>query len=190
MSYMQDDWEDWLPMAKFNDNNTTSATTEVSPFFANLGFHPRMGFEPMANAPQSAAEINANEFANRMENLNKFLQENMRLAQMTYESYANTHRIPAPMFKVGDKVWLNAKNICTQRPSRKLDWKKLGIFKIIETVGKYAYKLDLPPSTRIYPVFHVSLLEAAANDPHQDTYSLQLQLLLLTTRRNGRLTRF
>ena len=42
---LQDDWVDWLPLVEFTGNNTTSETTGFSPFFAEMGFHPRMGFE-------------------------------------------------------------------------------------------------------------------------------------------------
>ena len=43
--------------------------------------------------------------------------------------------------------------------SRKLDWKQLGPFTIIECIGTQAYRLELPKSMKIHPVFHVVLLE-------------------------------
>src|SRR5439155_24041465 len=62
-------------------------------------------------------------------------------------------------FNVGDKVWLLSTNIRTERPSKKLDWKRLGPFSITKHIGTQAYQLALPKSMRIHPVFHVSLLE-------------------------------
>lgn len=46
VAYLQDDWVDWLPLAEFAANDTVSETTTATPFFANYGFHPRLGFEP------------------------------------------------------------------------------------------------------------------------------------------------
>jgi hypothetical protein len=47
VSYMQDDWSDWLPLAEIAANSIFSETTGLSPFFANYGFHPRLGVEPI-----------------------------------------------------------------------------------------------------------------------------------------------
>ena len=45
-------------------------------------------------------------------------------------------------------------------PSKKLDWKQLGPFKVLKRIGLQSYKLDLPSTMHyIYNVFHVSLLE-------------------------------
>ena len=57
-------------------------------------------------------------------------------------------------------MWLNAKNNTTKRPSKKLDQKKLGPFKISKAISSHAFQLELPNTLRfIHPVFHVSLLE-------------------------------
>ena len=56
----------------------------------------------------------------------------------------------------------------TRRPSHKLDHRRLGPFEVITDPRlrtPYATRLRLPETMRIYPIFHVSLLEHAANDP-------------------------
>jgi hypothetical protein len=50
-------------------------------------------------------------------------------------------------------------NIQIKQPSTKLDYKKLGLFKIKRIIGLVNYKLVLPKTMNIYPVFHISLLE-------------------------------
>ena len=41
VSYQQDDWTMFLPMAEFTYNNTLHSSIGTSPFFANFGFQPR-----------------------------------------------------------------------------------------------------------------------------------------------------
>jgi hypothetical protein len=64
-----------------------------------------------------------------------------------------------PMLEKRDKVYLLRRNINTKRPSNKLDYKKLGPFKISEVVGLVNYRLELPKTINIHSVFHISLLE-------------------------------
>jgi hypothetical protein len=72
-----------------------------------------------------------------------------------YDKYYNIKL----MFKEGDKVYLIRRNIQTKQPSTKLDHKKLGLFKIKKIIRLVNYKLVLPKTMNIYPVFHISLLE-------------------------------
>ena len=75
------------------------------------------------------------------------------------ELSANRRRRPAPNLIPGQKVWLLRRNISTTRPSSKLDVRRLGPFPIIGQIGTSSYRLQLPPSMHVHPVFHVSLLE-------------------------------
>lgn len=61
-------------------------------------------------------------------------------------------------------VWLLTKNIKTERLSKKLDYKRIGFYKVKELVGS-SYRLDLPTSIKIHDVFHSNLLRSAGNDP-------------------------
>src|SRR5208282_3999490 len=55
-NYMQDDWSTWLSMAKFADNNAKSSATQMTPFFLNKGFHPRMSFDADPTKPTTSRE--------------------------------------------------------------------------------------------------------------------------------------
>src|SRR6266403_760280 len=64
-----------------------------------------------------------------------------------------------PDIAIGDLIMLNARNIRTKRPSKKLSPKLYGPFKILEKKGNRAFKLELSPRWKIHPIFHISLLE-------------------------------
>jgi transposase InsO family protein len=164
ISYLQDDWAEWLATAEFAGNCTRSETTNLSPFFALYGFHPRMGFEPIQPDKRPATR-DAQAFADTMQKIWTFCQAEMTASQALHEKYANRSRKPARRFQLGQKVWLNAKNIKTLRPQKKLDWKNLGPFPIKRVINPSAYELDLPTSMKIHPVFNVTLLQPAVSTP-------------------------
>ena len=56
------------------------------------------------------------------------------------------------------KVWLNSKYIKTKR-NRKQETKFFGLFRMLYSVKKQAYKLKLLRTWKILDVFHMSLLE-------------------------------
>jgi hypothetical protein len=157
--YQQDDWYDLLPLAEFAYNNAKHASTQVSPFYANYGYHPRMSIADQFSHDQGMNPT-AHDFAKRLERIHQDLIRNLREAQAKYKERYDAKIKDPPLFKVGDLVWLSRKYISTNRPSSKLDYKRLGPFKILKVVGeaKSAYKLELPAQMRIHPVFHVSLL--------------------------------
>ena len=81
------------------------------------------------------------------------------------ERSANRKRRAAPSLQLGDKIWLLRRHVASTRPSAKLDVRRLGPFPVIGPVGSSAFRLELPPSIRIHPVFHVTLLEPYVGNP-------------------------
>jgi hypothetical protein len=160
-NYQQDNWQELLTLAEFCYNNSTSGTTRVSPFFATYGYHPRT-MEDVVISGESQAPV-ARDYIMKLQELHQQLRDDIAYSQDVYAEQANRRRLPDPVLKPGEQVWLKRKNIQTTRPSEKLDWKMLGPYTISERVGSRAYKLDLPPSVHIHPVFHISLLEPTSS---------------------------
>jgi len=151
-------------MAEFSYNNTLSATLGITPFQAMYddNSHYLINSNPGAKLPAPSV---IKEYVDRLFELDSYLRSEMSWSQATYSEQANKSRIPPPKLEVGDEVWLLCRNVKTTRPSMKLNFKRLGKFRILQKVSSHAYKLDLPVSIKVYPVFHVSLLEPAATDP-------------------------
>ncbi|SCV67085.1 BQ2448_5731 [Microbotryum intermedium] len=134
--YHQDDWYDLLPLAEFSYNNSFHSSIGMTPFFASCGYHPRL-------------EVTLQETP----------VPDIRRSQESHACYTNLCHAPTPPLVLGQKVMLNQRNICTARPSLKLDSNKLGPFAIKRIINNVTYELDLPSMMRIHPVFHVSLLK-------------------------------
>jgi hypothetical protein len=159
-NHEQDDWFDLLPLAEFAYNNASQESTQMSPFYANYGFHPRFlaEFTP-TNVPAS------DDFAAHLHEAHERLVENVKQAQ-NYQARYYDAKHKSIEFQPGDMVWLNSTNIATSRPSKKLDWKRLGPFKVLKRIGLQAYQLELPITMRnIHDTFHVSLLEPYKTTP-------------------------
>ena len=60
--------------------------------------------------------------------------------------------------KAGNHVWLENKNIQLNQPSKKLDNKRYGPFRIIKDIGSEAFQLELPEGWMIHNVFNKDLL--------------------------------
>jgi len=86
-----------------------------------------MGFEPRQN--HSNLET-VNEFTERMKAAIDEAKSVIHKAQDDIKRYYDRRRTPALVFKPGDKVFLDASDIRTTRPSQKLSHRRLGPFVI------------------------------------------------------------
>jgi hypothetical protein len=59
-------------------------------------------------------------------------------------------------------VWLSLENITTDHLSKKLD-AKYAKYTVIEVVGSYSYRLNMPPG--IHNVFYTRLLKPVTTNP-------------------------
>jgi len=122
-----------------------------------------MGFES-SQAPSGLETVN--KFTERMKSATEEAKSAICKAQEDMTQYYNRKRTPAPVYKLGDQVYLDASDIKTTRPSLKLSHCRLGPFKIERQVRLLAYRLKLPYRMRqLHLVFNIIKLSAALEDP-------------------------
>jgi len=122
-----------------------------------------MGFEPQQN-PSSLEKVN--EFTERMRMAIEEAKSMIHKAQDNMKRYYDRRRTLAPVFNPGDKVFLDASDIRTMRPSQKLSHRWLGPFVVERRIGPMAYRLKLPHSMKqLHPVFNIVKLTPAPDDP-------------------------
>jgi len=78
--------------------------------------------------------------------------------------YYNLKKFEGLDLKEGDKVWLLYKNFKLRQLSKKLDYIKIRLFKIIVKITEVIYRLNLPAKVRIYLVQYIIMLELAYRD--------------------------
>jgi len=66
--------------------------------------------------------------------------------------YYNLKKFKGLDLKKGDKVWLLYKNFKLRWLSKKLDYVKIGLFKIVEKISEVMYRLNLLMKMKIYPI--------------------------------------
>nr|GEY89491.1 hypothetical protein [Tanacetum cinerariifolium] len=98
----------------------------------------------------------------------QMLQFHLPRAQVRMKAVADTHRTES-IFDVRQWMWLKLQPH-RQISVRKGKYNKLlpmyyGTFQILTELGMAAYKLQLPPTAQIHPVFHVSQLKLFKGDP-------------------------
>jgi len=104
-NYQQDNWALLLPLAEFAYNNTASATTGISPFFANKGYHPRLSTNLLAPSSSSEAQC----YVADLDQLHSQLKASIAEAQERYQKAADRQWIPSPAFRIGNHVYVKAK---------------------------------------------------------------------------------
>ena len=72
------------------------------------------------------------------------MEASLKITAETIKQFYDRTKGESIQYKKGDKVWLEATNVTTKYPMKKLNNKHLGPFEILEKVGKLAYYLKLP----------------------------------------------
>lgn len=160
MSTEQDRWSKWLPMAQFAYNNAMHSSTRMAPFQCLYGQLP---LSNPSNVEVDTPEANstADAWSQRIKEAHstlKLSKERMALSRPKSET---------PVFEIGEKVWLNARNIWLKTKAAKLDNRRLGPYPIKTCISDWVYELELLETLKVHPVFYIGLFSKVTEAEHR-----------------------
>jgi len=137
IDHRQEQWPEWLGTAEFTYNNKAHSSTRTSPFKANYGQDPRMGFEGRKKGKYAGAE----KFVEKMKEIQEEAKVALGKAQADMKKYADKKRLDIEGYKVGDLVMLSTKDLKYQmigRRTEKLTERFVGPYRIKKIVSSNA----------------------------------------------------
>lgn len=152
-------WYRWLFLAKYWYNTTFHSTLGRTPYEVVYGTLPReFGVEQLEQCTVPATWLKEREI------MMELLQQQLKRGQDRMKAQADKKRTDRE-FAVGDLAFLRhqpfIQTSLAQCPFQKLAIRHYGPYKIEARVGKVAYKLKLPATSKIHPMVHVSQLKQA-----------------------------
>ena len=148
-------WPKILPILQALLNNSSSSTTGQTPNELAYGFTPNTALDLLVPAPGKALGFLVARDAAKV---------TIDFANINSKHHYDRHH--QPMFlKIGDYAFLRLHkgyNIPANLGiTKKLSQQYVDPFKVLERVGRLAYRLDVPEDWRVHPVFTVAQLEPA-----------------------------
>jgi len=162
IDHRQEQWPEWLGTAEFAYNNKMHTGTKVSPFQANYGQNPRMGFEMRKKGRFEKAE----KFAERMKEVQREAKAALAKVQEDIKKYADRKRADAVEYWMGDLLLLSTKDLKWQivgQQSEKLTEQFVGPYKVKAIISSNAVELELPSTIKIHLVVNVSRIQRYTN---------------------------
>jgi hypothetical protein len=138
---------------EFAYNASRALGVENTPFEANFGFSPKEPPDLLFNMrPSIPVSQDANERLRVLHDVHTLVRSVLQLHKD--EMKARTEPSTTPHFAIGDKVSVVTTNLSMRgQPNRKLIDRQLGPFTVEEQTGKHSYRLKLPATLRLHPVF-------------------------------------
>ena len=124
INHCQTDWVNWLSIVKFAHNQILTSAIKFSPFLLNYGQQPQFSFALKGKERNLAAS----EFVEEMKNTQQITKSTLKMVLYDIKWF-HDHKVCPPIeYKPGDLVLLEATNIKTEQPSKKVDNKCYGPF--------------------------------------------------------------
>lgn len=155
-------WSQHLAWAEYAHNSLPVAATGLSPFQCSMGYQP-----PLFPSQESEASVpSVQAFIQRCKATWGRARAALLRSRSRVKRVADRHRVKAPRYRRGQRVWLSTKDLPLKVDSQKLAPRFIGPYLIERVFGPSAVRLRLPSSLRrIHPTFHVSRIKPVRRCP-------------------------
>ncbi|MBW0524420.1 hypothetical protein O181_064135 [Austropuccinia psidii MF-1] len=96
VSYHQDDWNTWLPLAEFAYNNSDHSSTKQSPFFTVYGRDPQF------DSAHITQDNPAGNLSTKIQSVQQDVKRGLEVAINRFKRHADKRRASPPVFNPGD----------------------------------------------------------------------------------------
>ncbi|KAL4271478.1 hypothetical protein GQ457_13G013980 [Hibiscus cannabinus] len=167
-------WEQYLAWAEYWYNTAYQTSAGMTPFRALYGRDPPTVLTYVEGSSNNSQVDRA---LQERDELLRVLKRNLVQAQNRMKTQADRRRRELEL-EEGSWAFVRLQpyrqlSLRLQR-HHKLSPRFFGPYRVIKRIGSVAYQLDLPESTRIHPVFHVSQLKPCKGQPLQQITPLPL----------------
>jgi hypothetical protein len=154
-------WAQWLSLVEYWYNTNWHSALNKSPIEILYNHSPRhFGLVPS----DARGLTDLQHWLDERNTILALLHQQLLRVQQKMKSAADKKRSFLE-FAVDDLVFLKLQpyiqNSVAINSNQKLAYKYYGPYRVLARVGKVAYRLDLPDTSRIHPVIHVSQLKRA-----------------------------
>ena len=140
----QTTWVQFLSLAEFVHNSWPHDKTSLTPHELLFGIKPPF--------PLSSEEVQTPDVTTRLRQIKEARDKAEEALRISKDK-------PIPVsFEEGEQVWLEGWNLKTHHPTAKLAPQCYGPFLVDKKLSSVTYRLKLPTTMKIHPVFHIDLL--------------------------------
>lgn len=169
IDHRQNDWTQHLAALKFAYNNSIHASTQLTPFELDIGYHPRTPYSFLSE--DALAVKTVEDFVEDLEAPQHQAIDYLEHARQIQSREVNKGRLRPKVLNAGEPVMLSTQYIqpafMRTTGSRKLRAKYIGPFKITKRVSPTSYELDLPANFKVHPVINLEYLKEFHPNPER-----------------------
>jgi hypothetical protein len=156
VNFRRDDWDSLLPCAEFAYNSSKHSSISMSPFECDIGFLPSTFWSWTDR--KSVRNESALLLVDKLKQVGEFVKSSLKESNARMKYYSDKKRVNVE-FELYDLVLVDRTRFSIDAfkefKQTKFLPKYVGPFKIIEKIGRLAYRLEIPNRSRAHNVFHV-----------------------------------